>query len=195
MYSMLFAIKNGKIIIKNLSQFNIKHILECGQIFSYKKLSDNNYIVYSLDYKAEVFSYEDRVEIITDAVEYFINFFDLKTDYNKIKNDLIKNEFIDEAIKYGNGIRILKQDLLEVIVSFVISANNNIKRIQKSIFYIRENLGENKGDYYAFPTLEKLKEVDEDFFNKAGLGYRSKQMVKLLKQISYKDILLGIEIR
>lgn len=191
---MKYTIEDRKIIICDLSEFDATHILECGQIFAYKKYDENHYVVFSGDYKAEIFTYDDRVEIQTDNTDYFVNFFDLNTDYGRIKKSLLSFDFMANAINYGNGIRILKQDLLETIVSFVISANNNISRIQKSVFYIREKLGEYKGDYYTFPSLDKLKTADEKFFKNAGLGYRSSQMVKLLNTLSLEKLKVGFNL-
>ena len=63
---------------------------------------------------------------------------------------------IKDALKYGYGIRILRQDIFEMFVSFVISANNNIPRIKNSIKYLREHAGKNMGSFHAFPTLTEL---------------------------------------
>ena len=180
---MIYTIKDNKIVILDDSQFNPKHILECGQIFSYKIISNGEFIVFSGDKVAKILKNDSVWVIESENLDYFINFFDLNTDYNQIKTNLNDNNFLSKAINFGYGIRILKQDLLETVISFVISANNNIGRIRKSLFYIRERLGDKCGEYFTFPSLQKLKQCDENFFINAGLGYRSKQMVKLLTQI------------
>ncbi len=180
---MQYKVLKDKIIVNNKSNFNIAHILECGQIFNYEKI-DGKYIVYSLNKKATIIEQLDFYEIITDDVIYFENFFDLKTDYTNIKNQLKgKYKFLDEAINFGYGIRILNQDPVEMIISFIISANNNIPRIKKSIKGLCENFGKNMGDYFAFPTLKELENATEYDFKKLGLGYRAPQMVKAIKQI------------
>lgn len=180
---MIYIVKDKKIEILDSSQFNPKHILECGQIFSYKIISNDEFIVFSGDKVAKILKNDSVWVIESENLDYFINFFDLNTDYNQIKTNLNDNNFLSKAINFGYGIRILKQDLLETVISFVISANNNIGRIRKSLFYIREGLGDKCGEYFTFPSLQKLKQCDENFFINAGLGYRSKQMVKLLTQI------------
>ena len=60
-------------------------------------------------------------KIICDDVNYFIKYFDLLQDYATIKSELNKNEFVKDAIVFGEGIRILRQDPLETIISFLIS--------------------------------------------------------------------------
>jgi chloramphenicol O-acetyltransferase len=76
-----------KIIVYNTKDFNIVQSLDCGQIFRYN-INDNIAIVYSKDKKAICETCEDRVEIKTLDVDYFEDFFDLKTNYANIKNQL-----------------------------------------------------------------------------------------------------------
>ncbi len=167
--------------------FNPEHILECGQIFSYKKTGENH-IVLSGDKKAEILETESGYKILTDSPTYFENFFDLKTDYGKIKEELGKFEILQKPIEFGKGIRILKQDLFETLISFIVSANNNIKRIQLILNRMREKLGKNMGDYHAFPTQEQLLAVDEKFFKDIGAGYRDKYLYKVLRQTSEQEL-------
>ena len=166
------------------------HIFECGQFFRYKKINNDYYIAFSLDKKVEVFKKDEDYYFKCDAdnVSYYNNFFDLKTDYSAIKNNLIRNfPFMKKAINFGYGIRILKQNILEMIISFIISANNRIPRIQKSIEYICEKAGTNMGDYYAFPTLEQLSKLDEQFFLNAKIGFRAKYMIQTIKDLQNID--------
>ena len=184
---MQYKIEKNKIIIEDLSQFNINHILDCGQIFRYE-IKGNQATVCSLDKFAKVFTYADKVEILTEDAEYFVNFFDLKTDYNIIKKQLKKDKFLSSAVDYGCGIRILKNDFFEMIVSFIISANNNISRIKKSIQYLCETFGNNKGTYFAFPTLNELKNGTVLDFKNAGLGYRAEQLYETIQNLTNQQL-------
>ena len=112
-----------------------------------------------------------------DLKELTINYFDLERDYKKIQNTLSKiDENMEKSIKYGQGIRILNQDLWETIISFIISANNNIPRIQKIIQRLSENFGKEivfeNNKYYTFPTPEELKDVSVEKYRELGLGFR-----------------------
>jgi N-glycosylase/DNA lyase len=183
------------ITISDVENFNIKHILECGQIFRYNKINENTYIVHSLDKETTITKTNSSYTILCNDRDenYFVNFFDLKTNYSLIKEKIrtYNNTLFEKAINFGYGIRILKQDPFEMIISFIISANNNIKRIQKSIEFICLNAGKNMGLYYAFPTLIELQDKNEQFFINAGLGYRSKYIVKtiqMLKNINFKEL-------
>lgn len=179
----MYKLEENKIIINNLKDFNIAHILECGQVFRYTKIDNNHYTVISKGFKAEIIQNNDNAVITSSNIGYFINYFDLNRDYGVIKDSINTSPIIEQAINHGFGIRILNQDLVETIISFIISANNNIKRIQKSLNYISEHLGEKVEDYYTFPSLDKLYNADEDFFVSAGTGYRAKYLKETISDI------------
>ena len=204
---MKYTKTQNKIIIEDLSQFNINQILDCGQIFRYY-ISDSIAEVVSTDKYAQVLTHSDKVEIVSEDIDYFEHFFDLKRDYNAIKHSLSKDEFLLPSIKFGYGIRILNQDLFEMIVSFIISANNNIKRIKNSLNYLSNKFGTKKtarnikaltnslisaqgnqgAEYYAFPTLEQLKTATVEDFVQAGLGYRAQYMYETIQYLSAQKI-------
>lgn len=184
-----------KIIVKDVNDFNIKHILECGQIFRYKRektLEQKDvvyaYKVFSLDKTALIIQTNCNAKIITKDVDYFINFFDLNTNYSQIKQQLQNDKVLKEAINYGYGIRILKQNFFEMLISFIISANNRIPRIQKSIEMICEKFGTKENDYYAFPTLNQLLLANESDFRECGVGFRDKYLVSSIRMFKNFDL-------
>ena len=174
----------GKIVIDDLSCFNIRHILDCGQIFRYNQVDDCTWIVFSLDKKAIIREYPNKVEIECDDVDYFTNYFDLNTDYKAIKQSLKDKPMMKEAMEYGYGIRILRQDKWEMLISFIISANNHIPRIKSIIDRICTKLGKNMGDYYAFPTPSAMASVDQAFYKELGAGYRDKYLIETAKAVA-----------
>ena len=183
---MKYVLEKNKITIFDLEDFNIEHILECGQVFRYKNLN-NCYEVYSLNHKATIFS-QKVVTICCDDEKYFEKYFDLKRDYGKIKLALKKDSLVNNAIDFGYGIRILNQDKIETIISFIISANNNIPRIKQIIESICVNYGENMGDYYAFPTLDSLAKIPMEFFTKIKCGYRDKYLYETIQMLKDTDL-------
>lgn len=167
--------------------FDIKETLECGQVFRYK-VQDFGYTVYSSDQKADIYCQEGGTKIFTNNKKYFINYFDFYTNYAKIKSSLEASPILNGAIEYGKGIRILNADPVEMIVEFIISQNNNIPRIKAIVEKICENYGENKGDYFAFPKLERLKAIPLEFFKSIKCGYRDMYLFESIKSLNIELI-------
>ncbi len=167
--------------------FNIKQTLECGQVFSYQE-NEDCFLVYSANKKAKVTETYKGYIIKTDSPDYYENYFDLQTDYGAIKKALSKYEILQKPIQFGGGIRILKQNLFETLISFIVSANNNIKRIQLILNRLREKLGKDMGTYHAFPTRDELLSVDVKFFTDIGAGYRDKYLYSVVRQIDEETL-------
>ncbi|MBE7074005.1 MAG: 8-oxoguanine DNA glycosylase [Clostridiales bacterium] len=181
---MKYEITIEGIKVYDKSQFNIAHIFECGQVFCFENVGEK-YISYPQNHYAEIEENKDFYLIKTKNVDYFVNYFDLDVNYTQIKEKLSDFSIMKKPLEYGYGIRILNQDLFETLISFIISANNNIKRIKVILNNIRKSLGEKLSDnVYSFPSYEKLKDQKEEFFVKCGAGYRAKYLVKVLQQIS-----------
>ena len=133
---MIIEIVNNDIVLKNTDSFKLCDIFDCGQCFRFNRLENGDYIGTAFEKTIRISQNEDTVVLHNTTAEDFENvwyhFFDLDRDYSKIKQSLLKadDDVIRSAIEYGSGIRILKQDLWETIISFIISASNNIPRIK-----------------------------------------------------------------
>ncbi len=184
--------KEQKYIIKNIDSFELKDIFDCGQCFRWNVEEDGSYTgVFGnnvLNVKKE--NYDIIFEGIceNDIKETVEEYFDLKRDYTEIKNKLSKiDDNMKTSIEYGKGIRILNQDLWETIISFIISANNNIPRIKGIIERLSKKYGkeiEYKGiKYYTFPTAEELKNVSVKEYRELGLGFRDIRLYETTKMI------------
>ena len=179
----IFSVDGNTIFIPNCADFDPKQTIECGQLFRYKT-TDLGYEVYSLNHKASIICQKDGTKIICDNPNYFVKYFDLLEDYATIKAQLNKNEFVKDSIAFGQGIRILRQNPLETIISFLISQNNNIPRIKKIIEDICDNYGEKCDGYYAFPTLDKLRQIPKQFFTDIKCGYRDEYLYSVIQSIA-----------
>ncbi len=184
---MRFKEINDGLLIYNEDDFDIKNILECGQVFRFKS-TPFGYIAYSKLHKMEIYCQKGTTKILCKDKKYLIKYFDLSTDYAKIKSVLKQEHTLGNAIEFGKGIRILKQDPLETLISFIISANNNIPRIKATIEKLCQGYGQNMGDYYAFPTLDRLAEINQEFFKQIGCGYRSEYLVKTISDLKTFDL-------
>ena len=184
--------KEQKYIIENQESFELKDIFECGQCFRWNIQSDGSYIGVFKNNVLKVSPKENDIifEGICDGKieEVVTNYFDLNRDYEKIKSQLSKiDENMKESITYGEGIRILNQDLWETIISFIISANNNIPRIKGIIERLSEKYGNEiiykNNTYYTFPTPEQLKDVSIQEYRSLGLGFRDVRLYETTKMI------------
>ena len=202
---MEYKIENieGGIRIVGLKNFNLTHIFECGQAFRWEKTEEESYIVVAFGRVVEFFMEgEDLLAYNTgedDFRKIWHPYFDLDKDYDQIKNDLRKtkafglNDSLKEAMDFGYGIRILNQDRFETIISFIISANNQIPRIKKSVDLLAQQYGdfiENyKGkDYYSFPSPGQLKDADPlEVKEVTRVGFRNERIVNTSKAIYNKD--------
>ena len=178
--------------IKNIDSFELKDIFDCGQCFRWNKEDDGSYTGV---FKGNVLNVSKNDKEITfkgvcngnikDVVE---EYFDLNRDYEKIKEELSKiDENMKTSIEYGKGIRILNQDLFETIISFIISANNNIPRIKGIIERLSKKYGKeiiwNGKKYYTFPTAKSLKNVGVKEYRDLGLGFRDIRLYETVKMI------------
>ncbi len=187
---MIYKLEKDKIIVTDKSQFNPKHILECGQVFRFGTDEQGNYFVISKDFKATIIEKENCYEIVSNNPEYFVKYFDLDTDYNLIKEKLKRNKVLSPMVDYGYGIRILKADSHEMIFSFIISQNNNIKRIQKIIDKLC-TIGKVSDNYNCFPTIAELSDASLEFYQSLGAGYRDKFLkatADALKDVDLEEI-------
>ena len=188
--------KEQKLVIAK-QDFELNHIFECGQCFRWKKQSDQSYIGVFQNHVLQVKNMQDNIifEGICDGdIKEVINhYFDMQTDYTMIKHTLSQvDSYLAKSIEYGHGIRILQQDLWEVIISFIISANNNIPRIQKIIERLAKEYGTpiiwKKTIYYAFPTPEQLAKASIEDLRRLGLGFRDKYVYETTRKILQKEI-------
>ena len=169
--------------------FNVRDTLECGQIFRYKQLNDNTYAVFSRDKYAELTTADGVVQVFTTEKDYFWHFFDLDTDYEaKVARISALSPLMQEAAGFGKGIRILNQDLTEMIFSFIISANNNIKRIQLIIDRLCNALGDDTPFGKAFPTVEAMAVAPVELYTSIGAGYRDKYLSATAKMLLSYDL-------
>ncbi len=189
--------------IKNQDSFKLKDIFDCGQCFRWNQMNDDTYQGVIFSYVVNVTQHNNNITFkgVTNCKNedqksfktMIKDYFDLDTNYEEYKNKLSQvDQNMKDAISFGSGIRILRQDLFETIISFIISANNNIPRIKKII----ERMCEAYGDeinydgkmYYTFPTIEKLSCASESDLRKLGMGFRDKYIFNTVKKLQQIEI-------
>ncbi|MDR2345018.1 MAG: hypothetical protein LBE18_03040 [Planctomycetaceae bacterium] len=130
--------------------------------------------------------YSDGVSVRAKGygtIDFWRNYFDLERDYKSILSQFGDHPFTAAAIKFGCGLRVLKQDAWEMLVSYIISQNNNIPRISSSISKICAMCGERIEfdglEFYSFPSAEKILKLNESELRQAGLGYRTDYLISV----------------
>lgn len=163
------------------AEFNVESTIECGQFFRYEK-TECGYKVESSDKTCIVTQSGDEVRMVTSDVGFFVNFFDLDRDVSKLQRSLWRFEELRPAIEKAGALHILRQPLFETIITFIISAFNNIPRIKGIIKRMCATLE-------GFPTPEKLAEVDVRQLESIGLGYRASYVKRTAEVCATTDVL------
>ena len=177
--------------------FELADVFECGQCFRWNKEENGSYTgvfhknVINVEKNGDVITFKGVCEGNIEKI--CTQYFDLERDYSKIRNELSKiDDNLKNSIEYGKGIRILNQDLWETIISFIISANNNIPRIKLIIDRLSKSYGQkiewDEKEYYTFPTAEELKNVKVEDFRKLGLGFRDIRLYETTKMVLNKEV-------
>lgn len=182
----------SKLMIEKVNDFHLDHVFDCGQCFRWNKETDGSYTGVALGKVVNIDMRGSNLIIDNTSVEDFESiwrhYLDLDKDYSKIKLELSKEDrAMAEAIKSGQGIRILNQDLWETIVSFLISQNNNISRIKGCIEKLCQCFGQPLGKYkgkerYAFPKAETIAKLTLDDLAPCKLGYRARYIIQTAKR-------------
>ena len=183
--------------IENIKSFELADIFDCGQCFRWNKQEDG---IYTGIFRKNVMNVQKQGNTVVfkgicdgEIKEIVEDYFDLKRNYEEIKEKLSQiDNNMKISIEYGQGIRILNQDLWEMIISYIISANNNIPRIKGIIERLSKTYGKeiewNGEKYYTFPTPEELKDVTVEDYRKLGAGFRDIRLYETVHMILDKKV-------
>jgi N-glycosylase/DNA lyase len=181
-------------MFSGFKDFDIEHILECGQCFRFCKQDDKKYKLVAYGREIVVSQTADRIIIEKSSKDDFINiwfnYFDMERDYGAIKRYLSRDKVLKAAINYAPGIRILKQEKFECLISFIISQNNRIPMIKKTIENLCAAKGEKIDEYYSFPSIEKLKDVEISELKSCKTGFRADYIIDAVDKIYNKEVCL-----
>ncbi len=195
--------KNNNIYISGEEDFEPKHIFENGQAFRWEE-NGGDYTLVADKYVIRVKKLAEAIVLenagsMKDYEDFWRKYFDMDRDYPGLRRELSQ---IDNKLKMATeaavGLRVLKQDLFEMIISFIISANNNISRIKKSIEKLSELCGEkiceiDSKAYYKFPSVSAIADLNPDYLAEyTGVGYRAPYLVKTGKMIENAEVDLGL---
>lgn len=194
-----WEVAGSDIIVYDLTDFDPVHIFECGQCFRWNRLENGRWLGVAKNHVLEL-EWDGRNLILCNTTErefldFWFSYFDLGRDYGAIKEKLASlDPVMAEAVKFGQGIRLLRQDFNETLISFIISQNNGIPRIKGIIESLARNFGEPvnspSGVFYSFPSLERLSSLTLDELKTIRAGYRDKYILRAAQQVVNQEISL-----
>lgn len=187
-----YRVVEGGVLLFSPAHFEPVHIFDCGQCFRWHQKPGGGYSGIALGRFLEVEKTDEGILFKgTDRADFesiWIDYFDLGRDYGRIKDELAGDDVLARAIEYGYGIRILKQDAWETLISFIISANNRIPRIKKTVESLCQCYGrrlEHEGRvYYDFPSPDALASVSEQQARDCGCGFRAAYIIDTAKRVA-----------
>ena len=178
--------------INGVKDFDAVHTFECGQCFRWVREMDGSYTGVVKNRVGNV-KFQDGLLTIgnsgmKDFQDIWYDYLDLGRDYSAIKKALAKDEIMEKAVAFGYGIRLLRQNIWEALISFIISSNNRIPRIMKVVAALSHSYGEELSaggkSYYAFPAADRLKSVCLEELEVCKGGYRCKYILNTAEKVA-----------
>lgn len=187
-----FRVSENNIILSPFEDFNLGVTLDCGQAFRFaeedgifKGMAGDKYIEAEQKENGEVIFYNLSEE---EFVGFVCDYFDFNTDYSALRKLYSSDKTMKEAVNFCKGIRILKQDPWETLCSFIISQNNNIKRIKGIIERLCEELGDKTEKGYSFPQPSRLASMKPEDLSFLRAGFRDKYIIDAAVKVSTGEV-------
>lgn len=171
--------------IKN-QNFDIRRTFLCGQCFRWSADENGAFSGIAGGRRLTVTQSGGEVTlhgIPEQDIPFWENYFDLGTDYSRFISTLSADETLKKACEFSPGIRILRQEPFETLISFIISQNNNIPRIAGIIGRLCESFGTPLEDGYAFPTAQQLSGITPDDLAPLRAGFRARYICDAVEKI------------
>ncbi len=185
--------KNTPLVIDSIKDFNLHDTLTCGQCFRWKQQDDT--WVGNVFGKEVQLSYRPSALSLTGVNQeeysaHWVHYLSLDEDYALYKKQLsFQDDIMTKAVSFGTGLRLLKQDIWETLISFIISQNNGIPRITKIIDTLCRCFGnEIAENVYAFPTPEQLAKLNSCDMDSCKAGYRTAYVIKTANQVLQGEV-------
>ncbi|MEG1448240.1 MAG: DNA glycosylase [Oscillospiraceae bacterium] len=190
---MKYKFENNNVIITDVVDFSLKDTLDCGQCFRWDANEEGIYHGVAFGKSLDIFQNENTITLFNttkdDFYNIWYNYFDLDTDYHKIKEEFSADDTLKKAVQYAPGIRVLHQGGWETLLSFIISQNNNVKRIKGIIKTMCERYGRPLGNGdFDFPTAKVLATLSVDEIFELKCGFRAKYISDCAKKVDSGEI-------
>lgn len=180
------------VVIDNINNLDLDNTICCGQIFRYEKLEDDSYIVILKDRVVKLKYIDNKLYIDSNNMNNIENvireYLDLDRDYISIIENIkgcddVLGKYLDKSI----GLKMIKQDPIECIISYIISQNNSVRNIKNSLDLISYKFGDKvmflDKEYYLFPSIDKLSKISLEEFRECKVGFRDRYLVDIISDI------------
>lgn len=177
---MKICLKDNRLFIREYGEFDLAKSCNCGQAFRWIMDGDNTWRCVIKSHPIFVEQTDECLSVFPckeSDVDSIINYFDLKRDYSQIHSMLAKDEYLKDCLNVSRGIRVFNQAPFEALISFIISANNNIKRISGIVERLCRSYGReiisNNTIFYSFPEPQDITNASIEDLKMLGMGYRA----------------------
>ena len=190
--------ENGDTVLFGVRFFDLAQTLDCGQAFRWNRSGAGEFCGIAHGRRLEIALADDKFILRDVSLEEFEavwnGYFDFSRDYEKLRAELAAGtgEHLCAALEFSPGLRLLRQDVWEVIISFILSQNSNIPRIKKMIETLCECFGE-KLDCggFTFPSPQVLAKLSADDLAPVKCGYRAAYVIDAACRIASGNINLA----
>ncbi len=180
------------VLVSGLECFSLHETLDCGQCFRFAPTADGAWRGVAANYPLTLRQCEDGVLFENIAMREFEEFwrayFDLDRDYAAIRRGYLEHGALCECARFAPGIRVLRQNAWEALISFIISQNNNVKRIQGIVDRLCILFGEEIqapwGSAFAFPTPQRLAQLQERDLAPLRCGWRDAYILDAARKVA-----------
>ena len=180
--------------VTGVTDLDLAQTLDCGQSFRWVEQEDKSFrgVAYGKCVTVSLDGTDLYIENATkqDFEDIWYDYFDLSLDYGEIREEISRiHPVLEEASKYASGIRILRQEPYEALCTFIISQNNNIKRIKGIVERLCENFGEKIAEnVYDFPSAQKMAELTVDDLAPLRAGFRNRYLIDAAKKVASGEV-------
>lgn len=176
--------------------FALNYTLDCGQVFRWEREGDwwtgvvGDQVIRLL---------QDNEQLVVDSKlppEFFSRYFRLDDNLPSIYESINRDLLIDRAIHNYRGMRLIRQDPWECLISYMLATASSIPTIQKRIYLLSHFLGQElETGYFSFPDPETLANADSSTLDKCKLGFRTQNIKVAAEEVASGELDLDVLFR